>query len=381
MINLRNPSISQTQPNVISKAKESNMAKGSIKALSLLLVVLCTFLSVLSIGTSAIGATPLSSLSPSASLKDLKVHVGGVPFGVKFLTDGIVIVGLSEFTSGGKTVCPAKTAGLLVGDVILKINDTVPESAGSLSELLQKTKSAPLRILYRRGTKQATATLIPVLSDAENRYATGLYVKDSGAGIGTVTFVIPKTYAFGGLGHGICDNHTGELVPMQRGSVVDVTISGVVRGLSGSPGEVKGYFSSGKTGTLLENTHCGVYGVLAALPEKLSEDLVSLGLRDELTEGKAYIYTMLDSDRPQRYEIEISEIRHNSTDNKSFTIRVTDPALIAKTGGIIQGMSGSPIIQNGKLVGAVTHVLINDPTMGYGIFIENMLSEMGDLAS
>ncbi len=357
------------------------MAKRSTKALSLLLVVLCTFLSVLSIGTPAVSATSLSYRSASASLKDLKVYPGGVPFGVKFLTEGVMIVGLAEVSSGGKTICPAKVAGLTVGDVILKINDKVPESAGSLSELLQKTQSAPLKILYRRGGKQSTTTLIPVRSDAENRYSTGLYVRDSGAGIGTVTFVIPKTYAFAGLGHGICDAHTGDLIPMQRGSVVDVTISGVVRGLSGAPGEVKGYFSSGKTGTLLGNTHCGVYGVLANLPQKLPMQPISLGLRNELSEGSAYIYTMLDSDCPQRYEIEISEIRRDSTDNKSFTIKVTDKALIAKTGGIIQGMSGSPIIQNGKLVGAVTHVLINDPTCGYGIFIENMLNQMGDLAS
>ena len=345
------------------------MAKKTTKALSLFLTVLFIFLSVLSIATPAVGA-----VSSASYLKSLRVHVGGVPFGVKFLTEGVVIVGLSEVTSGGKVSCPARDAGLLVGDVILKINDIAPESAGALSDLLQTTKSAPLKILYRRGGKQATVTLTPVLSDQENRYTTGIFVRDSGAGIGTVTFVIPKTLAFAGLGHGICDTHTGDLVPMQRGSVVGVTISGVVRGLAGAPGEVKGHFSSGKTGTLLGNSHCGVWGVFASLPEKISKETVSLGLRDEITEGRAYIYTMLDSDSPQRYEIEISEIRRDSTDNKSFTVRVTDKALIAKTGGIIQGMSGSPIIQNGKLIGAVTHVLINDPTTGYGIFIENMLS-------
>ncbi len=350
------------------------MAKKTIKAVSLLLVLLFVFLSAASIGTPAVSA------ASAAHLKDLKVYPGGVPFGVKFLTEGIMIVGLSEVTSGGKTLCPAKDAGLRVGDVILKINGNTPESATELSTILQKGGAAPLSLLYRRGGKNATATLTPVRSDTEGRYTTGIYVRDSGAGIGTVTFVVPKTCAFAGLGHGICDGHTGELIPMQRGSVVDVTISGVVRGLSGAPGEVKGYFSSGKTGTLLGNTHCGVYGVLARLPEKLPSEPVSLGLRDEIREGKAYIYSMLDCERPIRYEIEISQIRRDSTDNKSFTVKVTDRDLIAKTGGIIQGMSGSPILQNGKLVGAVTHVLINDPTTGYGIFIENMLNQMGDLA-
>ncbi|MBR2354740.1 MAG: SpoIVB peptidase [Clostridia bacterium] len=350
------------------------MAKKTNKAIAFLLVVLCTFLSVLSIGIPAASAAAPSRASASVSLKNLKVYPGGVPFGVKFLTEGIIIVGFAEVTSAGHTVCPAKQAGLCIGDVILKINGTSVDSANRLAQILKESQATPLTVVYKRNGKEATTTVTPVYSDAEDRYTTGLYLRDSGAGIGTVTFVIPKTCAFAGLGHGICDAHTGDLLPIQRGSVVDVTISGVVRGLSGSPGEVKGYFASGKTGTLLGNTHCGVYGVLARLPEKLPSEPISLGLRDEITEGRAYIYSMLDSDCPQKYEIEISEIRRDSTDNKSFTVKVTDKALISKTGGIIQGMSGSPIIQNGKLVGAVTHVLINDPTTGYGIFIENMLN-------
>jgi len=219
-----------------------------------------------------------------------------------------------------------------------------------------------------------------VFSKEEGKYVTGLYVRDSGAGIGTVTFIVPETGAFGGLGHGICDGETGELIPMQRGSVVGVTISGVVKGLAGSPGEVKGYFSSGKTGTLLGNTECGVYGILAKLPEKLPCEPLPIGLRNTVKEGKATIYCTLDGTAPQEYDIEISDIHRDSHSNKCFTVKVTDTDLINKTGGIIQGMSGSPIIQNGKLVGAVTHVLINDPTCGYGIFIENMLDQMGDLA-
>ena len=160
---------------------------------------------------------------------------------------------------------------------------------------------------------------------------------------------------------------------MQRGSVVGVKINGIVKGLSGTPGEVKGYFNSGKTGTLLSNTDCGVYGVFAELPKEIHGAPVSIGTRDEIKEGRAYVYTMLDSKKVERYEIKISEIQRDATGNKCFSVKVVDKNLIAKTGGIVQGMSGSPIIQNGKLVGAVTHVLINDPTSGYGIFIENML--------
>jgi stage IV sporulation protein B len=161
---------------------------------------------------------------------------------------------------------------------------------------------------------------------------------------------------------------------MQRGSVVGVTINGVVKGISGTPGEVRGYFSSGKSGSLLQNTDCGVFGAFAALPQNLTTQPMSLGTRNQVQNGKAYILCTLDGTTPCKYDVEISDIKLAATGNKCFTVKVTDKALLDKTGGIIQGMSGSPIIQNGKLVGAVTHVLINDPTTGYGIFIENMLT-------
>ncbi len=356
------------------------MAKQSIKTVSLLLVVVFCLLSALSLGAPSAGALSLTS-ADSASFSSLKVYPGGMPFGVKFLTEGVLLVGYAPVTQGGKTVCPGKDAGLRAGDVLLQLNGVSLEGANQFAELIAKNGKEPLSLLVKRDGSTLTVTLTPAYSDTENRYTTGLFIRDSGAGIGTVTFILPKTRAFAGLGHGICDGSTGELIPMNRGSVVGVTIRGVVRGLPGSPGEVKGYFSSGKTGTLLGNSHCGVWGVYAALPEQLPSSTVSLGLRGEVKEGKAYIYSMLDSDSPQKYEITISDIQRDSTTNKCFTVTVTDQALIDKTGGIIQGMSGSPIMQNGKLIGAVTHVLINDPTTGYGIFVENMLNEMGSLAS
>ena len=305
---------------------------------------------------------------------NLKVYPGGMPFGIKFLTEGVLIVGFHDLPGRIGTEHPSRAAGLACNDRILQINDIPIGSAEELNQAISKSGGAPLKLLYsRNGTKQTT-TLTPVYSQEEGRYTSGIYVRDSGAGIGTVTFILPKTLAFAGLGHGICDNSTGQLIPMQRGSVVGVTIHGVVKGLSGAPGEVKGYFSSGKTGSLIGNTECGVYGVLSKLPDKIPCDPLPVGLRNELKEGKAYIYCALDNPSTVRYEIEISNIQRDATSNKCFTVKVTDPALLEKTGGIIQGMSGSPIIQNGKLVGAVTHVLINDPTTGYGIFIENMLN-------
>lgn len=363
------------------------MAKKWIKGFSLFLIVVFTFLSASSllVGGAEFGApnsiaANRSAMKSASPYRDLKVYAGGIPFGVKFITEGVLIVGFSDVKTEAGVTNPAKAAGLQCNDVILQLNGNKLTSAAELSEIVERSAGAPLSLVYTRGGQERTATLTPVLSQTDHRYATGIYVRDSGAGIGTVTFILPKTGAFAGLGHGICDSQTGNLIPMERGSVVDVTINGVVRGLSGSPGEVKGYFSSGKTGTLLGNTDCGVYGVFASLPDRLSRTLVSVGLRHELKEGKATLACTLDDNTVRYYDIQISDIHRDSTTNKCFTVKITDPALLEKTGGIIQGMSGSPIFQNGKIVGAVTHVLINDPTTGYGIFIENMLNQMGDLA-
>ena len=302
----------------------------------------------------------------------LELYVGGMPFGVKFMTDGIVVTELCDIKTDSSKKCPAREAGIAPGDVIVKINGESVTDATSLTELTEKSEGKSIGVTYKRDGKTKDTRLTPVKSSEDGKYKTGMYVKDSGAGIGTVTYVVPETMAFGGLGHGICDASTGKLVPMQRGSVVGVTISGVVRGLSGSPGEVRGYFSAPKTGTLLKNTEWGVFGAFASLPEGCTQKM-RVAAKGELQNGKAYILSTLDGTTPQKYEIEISDIKTGSTSNKCFTVKVTDKALIDKSGGIVQGMSGSPIIQNGKLVGAVTHVLVNDPTTGYGIFIENML--------
>lgn len=313
--------------------------------------------------------------------KNTKLYVGGMPFGVKFLTEGVIVSGFND-NAMGEEKNPARAAGLQINDIIVSINGEQIIGAAELNETVGRCGGRTMTVNYTRGGRELTSALTPVYSETEGRYSLGIYVRDSGAGIGTVTFIVPETQAFAGLGHGICDSTTGRLIPMQRGSVVGVKINGIVKGLSGSPGEVKGYFNSGKTGTLLGNTDCGVYGVFAQLPKGVSSaEPVSLGLRNSVKDGKAYVYTQLDGDKVEKYEVEISDIQREATGNKCFTVRVTDKRLISKTGGIIQGMSGSPLVQNGKLIGAVTHVLINDPTTGYGIFIENMLNQMGDLSS
>ena len=306
-------------------------------------------------------------------MEEMTVLPGGMPFGVKFMTEGVTVVGFCDVEADGKKVNPAADAGLKLRDVIISINGDPLLSAAGLTEKIENCGGKELNLHCKRGKEEVDVRLKPIYSKAESRYKTGIWVRDSGAGIGTVTFILPETGAFAGLGHGICDSDTGELISMRRGTVSDVTISSVVKGAAGAPGELKGYFNPGKVGALLGNTACGVWGVFSEIPENDAAP-IKLGSRDELREGEAYILSTLDSNQTERYDVEISNIHRDATGSKCFTVKITDPDLLAVSGGIVQGMSGSPIIQDGKLVGAVTHVLINDPTTGYGIFIENMVN-------
>ena len=311
-------------------------------------------------------------LSPEL-LEGMLLYPGGMPFGVRFFTEGVTVVGFGDVETKNGKINPAADAGLRAKDVILAVNGETLAGAARLTELIEGCNGNSLQLHCRRGKNEFDVTLTPAYCPAEARYKTGVWVRDSGAGIGTVTFIVPETGAFGGLGHGICDADSGELVAMKRGSVSDVTISSVVRGAAGAPGELKGYFNAGKVGALLGNSSCGVWGVFSEMPEVCGEPM-PVGTREELEEGDAYILSTLDNNRIEKYDVRISNINRDANGSKCFTVTVTDPDLLAISGGIVQGMSGSTIIQNGKIMGAVTHVLINDPTTGYGIFVENMLA-------
>lgn len=314
------------------------------------------------------------------SYKRLKVYPGGMPFGVKFFTGGVLVIGFSDIECDGRTLNPAHDAGLRQKDVITHANGEELADATALTEAVEASGGRPMKLTCLRGEETIEVTVTPIADAVDGKYKTGILVRDSGAGIGTVSFILPDSNYFVGLGHGICDTDTGHLIPIRRGTVTDVTISGISKGISGTPGEIKGFFTAGKTGTLLGNTNCGVYGILTEKPATVCEEPISIALKDELREGEAHILCTLDTGGICRYAVEISNINKNAAEGKCFTVKVTDERLLEKTGGIIQGMSGSPIIQDGKLVGAVTHVLINDPTTGYGIFIENMLNQINDLA-
>lgn len=309
-----------------------------------------------------------------STVKATKLIPGGMPFGVKFFTDGLMVAGFCDVQTAEGEINPAKSAGLRLNDVITHVNGSATQGTESLSLAIDASGGKEITLTLLRGDSSHEVRVTPVKCISDGKYKTGIMVRDSGAGIGTVSFIEPESGMFAGLGHGICNSESGVLIPMLRGAVVEVTVSGVEKGVSGAPGEIKGFFNRKKLGSLIKNTECGVYGVFTSPPSNPLSDALPIGLKTEIAEGEAIIYCTLDDEEMRAYTVKISDIDRNADGGKCFTVKVTDPALIEKTGGIIQGMSGSPIIQNGKLVGAVTHVLINDPTRGYGIFIENMLN-------
>lgn len=312
-------------------------------------------------------------------VKDVEIHTvetpilipGGDPFGIKLLMEGVMIVGMGEIKTDSGMECPAEECGLKEGDIIISINGKKITSNSEIQNIVSESKGSSLRIVYTHQDEQKTSVLTPALSSADNSYKAGIWVRDSTAGIGTVTFYEPTTNRFGGLGHPVCDSDTGEIIPVSSGDVADVSITKVVKGHSGSPGELHGTFKSDmSTGTIYFNNKYGIFGEMFK-PIKDSGG-IQMGLKQEIETGPATIYTTIDENGPQEYDIIIEKIDYKNSGTKNMTIKITDEKLLEKTGGIVQGMSGSPIIQNGKLIGAVTHVFVSDPQRGYAIFCENM---------
>jgi len=305
--------------------------------------------------------------SVQKSIDEIELYPGGMPFGVKMTTKGLSIV---RFASDN---APAVKAGLKIGDIIVKVNGNEINSIEDFSKIVNKSGKSPVIITVIRDSKEYSFKVSAEYSPSEGSYKTGIWVKDSTAGIGTVTFINPENNTFAGLGHGVCGSN-GALIPFSKGAVLDVSINGVIKGRCGAAGELKGSFNTKKIGTLTKNTAQGVFGYLSDNSYSPPEGKLKVCKKEAVCEGNAYIWCTLDTGKPQKYSVHISEIDKTGSLTKNFRVKITDKRLLEKTGGIVQGMSGSPIIQNGKLIGAVTHVLINDPTQGYGIFIENMLN-------
>ena len=289
---------------------------------------------------------------------------GGNTVGLKLYTQGLVIVRIADGTA-------AQAAGLKAGDTILAVNGETVDSAKSLCSRVQEGKSLILTV--RRGSREAEFLVAP--EKAEAGYRLGLSLRDHVAGIGTVTYYAPDTRQFGALGHGVSGAAGSELTPVTSGFVVSSSVSDVQKGSRGTPGMLKGVFDLSHTiGSVTGNRACGIFGVMDALPHKAAVPVAEAG---EIRTGSAKILSNVSGTEIREYDIEILKLMPDAGNGRNLLLRVTDPELLEKTGGIVQGMSGSPIIQDGKLVGAVTHVLVSDPTRGYGILIENMLDAAG----
>lgn len=329
----------------------------------------------------AVRIQPASRKTTGSSAKR-QVLVGGSSLGIVMLTDGLIITKVTEVKNNGTRFYPAADAGLRPGDVLLELNGTKIESASHISQLMSKNSSDNVEVKYKRDNEIKTASVKPALDATSGEYKLGLLVKDSTSGIGTLTYVDPTNNAYGSLGHAITDAGTGAIMPAREGSITNALITNVIKGKQGTPGELQGSFSLRKPiGTVVSNNEYGIYGKLEAEDILSSMTLIDVGSRDNVKVGNAQILCTVDDSGPQYFNIKISKVnKQNSQASKGMVIEVTDERLLAVTGGIVQGMSGSPIIQDGCIVGAVTHVMINNPKKGYGVFVEWMLEESDKVA-
>lgn len=306
--------------------------------------------------------------------KPRKVLLAGTLFGLRMYCDGVMVVGLSDFKSHGERVNPAKKSGISRGDVIHSADGMAVSSNEEFAVIIENAQGEVEIGLTGSDGSRKSVRLTPEYSDADGCLKTGMWVRDSAAGIGTLTYIDPETGRFGGLGHGICDADTHGIIPIQDGEIYPACIMGVKRGVRGSAGEIRGYLCGEGIGVLRDNTGYGAFGLYTAEIPALKE--YETAFKQDVMRGKAQILcTVTPDSEPKLYDAVIEKINYGGEAARNMIIRVTDEELLEETGGIVQGMSGSPVIQNGRFVGAVTHVFVNSPSRGYAIFAENMLAQ------
>lgn len=307
---------------------------------------------------------------------------GGKSIGVILSTDGVTVASVAEFeTEDGRTVSPAKEAGIAAGDFITELNGQRLKSVAELNKTVEKLQGEGISAEVVRRDKKINLLITPQKAKDDGKYRIGAWIKDAASGIGTLSFYDPQSHGFAALGHGICSTENGNLLSVDNGSILASTIVSVRRGEKGIPGELKGVFQENKEvlGSILKNSECGIYGRYYAEPENAEK--VPIAAKGEVHTGAAQILADVEGSRVRSYGVEILRVMPDSRESsKSMVIKICDEELINKTGGIVQGMSGSPIIQDGKLIGAITHVFVNDPTRGYGIFAERMLDNLVNMS-
>lgn len=309
-----------------------------------------------------------------ASAEAPEYYIGGMTAGFTLSAGGTEIIGINEVVTEEGTFRPAADAGLQVGDCICAVDGIRIKSIADLNAAMERSGGKEVTLIVKRAGEQAEIRITPVKDKKSGKYKIGILIRDTLAGIGTVTYIDKKTRRFGALGHAVCDENRNSL-EISGAKVFVCSIVGVNKGMRGKAGELRGMFLSEQLASADKVSATGLYGTFEKSYDFSRLETVQAAPISEATIGKAIIYSTVDGVYPQKYEIAIAKVDANNRDNKNFVIKITDDRLIDETGGIVQGMSGSPIIQNGKLIGAVTHVFLNDPTRGYGIGIENMITE------
>ncbi len=329
---------------------------------------------------NAFGIIPIKSVNVSFVERE-SVILSAEPIGVKLRTNGVVVAETTEVACPLGSVNPGKECGLKAGDVILSADGVRITSAGQLIDAVTSSGGRRMELLVRSADgAEKKLNLQPVYSETDGCYRGGIWIRSGTAGIGVLTFYLPKNGAFGGLGHAICDECSGAVMSVSDGEITSVMLTETVRGASGAPGELVGFLGDEKYGTLVDNTDSGIYGYLDKSGS--GEGTYEVALKQELREGRAQILANVPGGGgTQFYDVMIEKINYDSENpTRNMIIKVTDERLLKLTGGIVQGMSGSPIIQNGRFAAAVTHVFVNDPSMGYAIFAENMLYKAKSLS-
>ena len=331
-------------------------------------VIIIAFICIIFLNVGYFGISKIHTQKNTVECvtENKEYYVGGQVVGIKLLASGVLVMGVER-----------EDENIKVGDIILSANSQKIETDYQLEEIAQSGEKMQLEI--QRNNEKIQVEVEPQYNENSKMYRLGLWVKDSSAGIGTVTFYEKNSRYFAALGHAITETSLNYILPITTGGITKTDIISIKKGISKNPGELKGTITNNTIGQIYLNTQNGIFGAIEDMTYFTESELIQIGKKEDIQEGKAYIYATIDEFGRKKYEVEIEKIYLNSDGNKNISIKITDKELLEKTGGIIQGMSGAPLIQNNKLIGAITHVFLDDPTRGYACFIENMLNDMSTI--
>ncbi len=308
--------------------------------------------------------------------EDIYVNLGGEAFGIKMFADGVYILKTEAFKNSMDTICcPAEEAGLKCNDVIKEANNITITSNEKLKNAIEGSQGKEIHLKVERNKEILSLDIKPQLS-CDGSYKTGMWIKDSAAGLGTISFYSSELGGFCGLGHGMCDSETEKLIPVTKGEADFANVTTITKSSNGNVGTLNGYFTNEKIGNFTINSESGIYGILSTDVQK--DNKIQIAPKEDVSKGKAKIYTTINGDSPQYYDVNIVMVK-KADDRINLIVKITDEKLLESTGGIVQGMSGSPIIQNGKLVGVLTHVVVNNVDYGYGIFAQTMYEQLKEV--